>query len=200
MVFAHLWDQKAQRVKGRLEEAQIINRKLDIMQCDIHKHYGLLLAQEKPITAEIIKKSYLGVGEKERSLLEIFDLHNQRFLEKVMAGKKSPATLKRFLITKQKLISFLRYQFKSSDILLSNIKLSLAIDFEHYLSTVQKIGSNTSMKYVRNLKQVFNMAVDLGMLSSILLRPLNVIINSRIEINFQWKKLTCFAIKIWCQD
>src|SRR4030095_15731478 len=115
MVYGHMWDQKAQRVKGRLEEAQIINRKLDIMQTDIHKHYGLLLAQERLITAEIIKKVYLGIGDKHRSLLEIFDLHNQRFLEKVKVGKKSPATLTRFHITKQKLIAFLRYQFKISD-------------------------------------------------------------------------------------
>ncbi len=49
--------------------------------------YGLLLAQEKPISAEIIKQSYLGIKEKQKSLLEIFDLHNQRFLEKVQVGK-----------------------------------------------------------------------------------------------------------------
>ncbi len=48
MVFERMWDQKAQRVKGRLEDAQIINRQLDIMQSDIHKHYGLLLASELP--------------------------------------------------------------------------------------------------------------------------------------------------------
>src|ERR1700730_9283592 len=92
MVLARMWDQKAQRVKGRLEEAQTINRQLDIMQSDIHKHYGLLLAREMPISAEIIKKSYLGIGEKQRSFLEIFDLHNHRLLEKVEAGKKSANT------------------------------------------------------------------------------------------------------------
>lgn len=32
------WDQKAQRAKGRLEEAQIINRHLDIMQTDIYRY------------------------------------------------------------------------------------------------------------------------------------------------------------------
>ncbi len=80
MVHASLWDQKAQRVRGRLQEAQTINRKLDIMQSNIHKHYGLLLAQEKSVSAEIIKKSSLGIQEKQKSLLEIFDLHNQRFL------------------------------------------------------------------------------------------------------------------------
>ncbi len=81
-VLAQNWDQRAQRVKGRLEEAQRINRHLDIMQSDIHKHYGLLLAREQPVSADIIKQCYLGVKESEKSLLEIFDLHNQRFWKK----------------------------------------------------------------------------------------------------------------------
>lgn len=97
-VLVHMWDQKAQRVKGRSEESQVINRQLDIMQSDIHKHYGLLLAQEKPVSAEIIKQSYLGIQEKQKSLLEIFDLHNQRFLEKVQADKKSLNTLSGLLL------------------------------------------------------------------------------------------------------
>jgi len=166
MVFARMWDQKAQRVKCRLEEAQIINRQLDIMQSDIHKHYGLLLAREMPVSAEIIKKSYLRIGEKQRSFLEIFDLHNHRLSEKVAAGKKSANTLKRFVITKHKLISFLKYQLKVTDIQANNIKLSFGIEFEHYLSTVQKIGTNTSMKYVQNVKQVLKMGVDLGLILS----------------------------------
>ena len=46
------------------------------MQSDIHKHYGLLLAREQPVSADIIKQCYLGVKESEKSLLEVFDLHN----------------------------------------------------------------------------------------------------------------------------
>src|SRR5215831_9400531 len=88
----HAWDQKAQKVKGKSEEAKIINTQLAIMQTDIHKHYGLLLAFDKPITAESIKNAYLGIGEKQKSLIEAFDFHNKRFEEKVKSGKKSPAS------------------------------------------------------------------------------------------------------------
>ena len=34
MVFERMWDQKAQRVKGRLEDAQIINRMLNTLKSD----------------------------------------------------------------------------------------------------------------------------------------------------------------------
>ncbi len=80
----------------------------------------------------------MGIQEKQKSLLEIFDLHNQRFLEKVQAGKKSVNTLKRFIITRHKLVSFLKHRYKVTDIQLNNIKLSFAIDFEHYLSQCKK--------------------------------------------------------------
>lgn len=63
------WDQKAQRVKGKTEEFQTINRQLGIMQADIHKHYGLLLAYDKPVTAETVKNAYLGIGEKQKTFM-----------------------------------------------------------------------------------------------------------------------------------
>src|SRR4030095_2990189 len=90
------WDQVAQRAKGRSEESQTINRQLGIMQADVHKHYGLLLANDKLIRAETVKNAYLGIGEKQKTLCEAFDIHNNRFTEKVKAGKKSTGTLKRF--------------------------------------------------------------------------------------------------------
>jgi hypothetical protein len=40
------------------------------------------------------------------------------------------------------------------------------MEFEHYLSVVQKIGTNTSIKYVQNVKQVLKMGVDLGLILS----------------------------------
>jgi hypothetical protein len=38
------------------------------MKGDLHKHYNLLPALDKPISAESIKNSYLDKGVKERSL------------------------------------------------------------------------------------------------------------------------------------
>ncbi len=70
------------------------------------------------------------------------------------------------MITRHKLVSFLKHQYNIKDIQLNNIQLSFAIDFEHYLSTVQKIGSNTSIKYVQNIKQILQMGIDFGLLQT----------------------------------
>lgn len=159
-----LWNASAQCVKGNSEEAQAINRQLVTMKADLHKHYSLLITSGKPVTASSVKNSFLGIAEHSRTLCEAIDFYNRRFAEKVKAGMKSGRTLKRFEITKEKVIAFLKSHFHVSDKPLSEIKFSFAPDFEHFLTTVQGIGSNTAMKYVKILKQMLKLAVDQGWL------------------------------------
>lgn len=158
----HLWNQKGQCVKGNSEEAKAINLQLTVMKADLQRHYSHLLALGKPITAETIKNSYLGIGERQRTLMEAFEFHNRRFAEKVKADKKSANTLKRFELTKEKATAFLKYHFRVTDLALNELKFSFAPDFEHFLTTVQGIGSNTAMKYVKIVKQVLKLAADQG--------------------------------------
>ena len=159
-VESNLWDNKAQCVKGKSEEAQVINRKLTIMKADLHKHYSRLLALEKPISAEALKNVYLGIGEKQRSLKEAFEFYINRFAEKVNTGKRSDNTLKSLHTTRDKLYAFIKHRFHLSDMLLKDIKSSFAFDFEHYLTTHDCVGSNTAMKYIKIFKRVIKMAVD----------------------------------------
>jgi hypothetical protein len=131
---------------------------------DLHRHYSLLVAAGKPFTAEDLKNVYLGKVEHTRTLREAFDFHNRRFGEKVKSGKKSGQTLKRLEITKDKVTAFQKFYFKTSDLALTEIKHAFAADIEHYLTTEQRIGTNTAMKYVKILKQVLKMSVDQGWL------------------------------------
>lgn len=157
-----MWNPKAQSVKGNSEEAKAINRQLASLKAELHKHYSLLVTLGKPVTAEAVKNSFLGIIEHQRTLCEAFDFHNRRFAEKVKAGKKSNRTLLRFKITKGKVVAFLKAHFRVSDKPLSEIKYSFAPDLEHYLTTVQSMGSNTAMKYIKIFKQVLKMSVDQG--------------------------------------
>jgi len=160
------WDHKQQQVNSKHPDASTINRILDIMRSDLQKHFSFMLAREENISAESLKNVYLGIKEKEYTLCEAFEMHNRRFAEKVKAGNKSSQTLKRLEITKQKIISFLKYRYKRSDIALKDIKSSLAPDLEHFFTTVQMISGNTAMKYIKILKQVIKMSVENGWLAS----------------------------------
>ncbi len=48
---------------------------------EIHKHYNRLLANNKFISADTVKNSYLGLGEHQRSLIETFQYHNDKIKE-----------------------------------------------------------------------------------------------------------------------
>jgi integrase len=160
------WDHKQQRVNARHPDATNINRILDVIRSDIQRHFSLIIARQEHVTADAVKNVYLGIKEKEYTLCEAFEMHNRRFAEKVKAGNKSSQTLKRLEITKQKIISFLKYRYKRSDIALKDIKFSLAPDLEHFFTTVQMISGNTAMKYIKILKQVIKMSVENGWLAN----------------------------------
>ena len=159
-----LWNAATQSVKGNSEEAQAINRQLLTLKANLHKHYSHLITSGSMVTAQSVKNSFAGITEHSRTLCEVIDFHNRRFAEKVKAGMKSGRTLKRFEITKEKVVAFLKAQFHVSDKPLSEIRFSFAPDFEHFLTTAQEMGSNTAMKYVKILKQMLKLAVDQGWL------------------------------------
>lgn len=144
-VLPNLWNQQNQCVKGNSDEAQTINQQLAIMKADLHRHYSHLLSLNKPITAEILKNAYLGIGVQQRTLCETFELHNRRFAEKVKAGKKAPATLEKYEAAQGKVKAFLKHRYHVSDKLLNDVKLAFAADFEHFLTTAQGIGTNAAM-------------------------------------------------------
>jgi hypothetical protein len=131
-----LWDAEVQCVKGKTDEAKIINNHLASMKSNLYKHYNYLLALEKPISVEILKNAYLGIGQKQRTLQDAFSFYIGRLAEKVKIGKKAKGTLKSLRTTHQKINGFLAHEFHRDDIFLNEMKLSFASGLEHYLTTV----------------------------------------------------------------
>src|SRR5690606_37305126 len=75
------WISAAGMAKGTSEEARTLNAYLDMVKGEIHKHYNRLLASGQFISADTVKNSYLGLGEKQRSLIETFEYHNDQMKE-----------------------------------------------------------------------------------------------------------------------
>jgi len=161
-VAANLWDAEGQFAKGKTEEAKTINQRLTFIKADLHRKHLQLEALGKPITAEILKKLFLGIDENRKSLLEAMDIYHDRFAEKVASGQKSAHTLKGVHTTREKVKVFVKHQFKLSDLPLKEMKPAFAGDFEHWLVTHEKGCNNTAMKYIRILKRILKFAVDQG--------------------------------------
>ena len=152
------WIAAAGIAKGTSQEARALNAYLDLVKAEIHKHYNRLLSADKFITADTIKNSYLGLNEKQRSLIEIFEYHNDQMKE-LIGVDVVKATHTKFVTVLSKIKGYLKHQYKRSDMFLAELNHKFVVDFEYYLKVQEGIGHNTTMKYIRNLKKVMNMAV-----------------------------------------
>ncbi len=152
------WIAAAGAAKGNSEEARILNTYLNKVKTELHKHYNLLEATDQFITADTVKNSYLGTGEKQRSLIEIFEYHNDQMKE-LIGVDVVKATHTKFETVLKKLKLYLKKQYKRSDLFLQELDHKFIVDFEYFLKVDEGIGHNTVMKYIRNLKKVMNMAV-----------------------------------------
>lgn len=69
------------------------------------------------------------------------------------------ATLTKFETVLKKLRKFVKKRYNKSDLFLQELNHQFVTDFEYFLKVDEKIGHNTVMKYIRNLRKVMNMCV-----------------------------------------
>lgn len=153
------WVSVAGTTNGKTPELKTINSYLNMVKGEIHKHYNRLLASEEFITADILKNSYLGKTEKERTLIETYLYHNQKMEERIGIDVVK-STLVKYKTVLYKLRTFLYKKRNVKDIHLKELNHKFVVDFENYLKVDCGVSHNTCMKYIRDLKKVINMAVD----------------------------------------
>ncbi len=148
------WNKNLQRVKPTSNNSDSVNRMLNTIQSDIHRHFSVLAASHEFVSAQMVKNAYLGIKEKQHTVVDAFDFQLTYFSEKAKAGIISVKHINRLVITKNKVVSFMKKRYNVSDKPLPELKLSFANELYHYLTVADSIGSNTAMKYIKNTKQV----------------------------------------------
>jgi site-specific recombinase XerD len=166
-----MWDSKTSRVKSSYKYAHIINNFLDKAKSDISHLFVVETTKFGFISSKDLRDLYLNKPKKEeapqhKTILEAFDYHNLKMLEKVNAGQIVAKTHVRYIITRNKVEKFIKKQYKKNDKALPELRLSFVTEFEHYLLTIERIQSNTAHKYIKNLKKIMNMAVGLDWIPS----------------------------------
>lgn len=152
------WNDEADKARGSNEQSQALNQYLFNFKKKIYDHHSDLLVKGKHITAESLRNSVLGIGEKKHSLIEIFEYHNQQMKEKIGIDFVK-ATATRYNTTLQHIRDFIKITYRSSDMHLSELNYKFISDLEHYLKTKRNCNHNTSLKYIRNFRKIINIAV-----------------------------------------
>lgn len=153
----NLWDNKRQVVKGRNPESASINEQIRVFKVSLYNHYTQLLNEGQHPTAQKLKDAFQGFDKKGKSLIDTFLEHNLR-MSKLVGKEYAAGTLTRYETCLNLLKEYLKSAHNESDILLKDIKLDFITGFDSFLRIVRGCNNNTTIKYVKNLRKVINMA------------------------------------------
>jgi site-specific recombinase XerD len=154
------WNANAGKAKGNTETIKELNLYLETMKSSVLAHQRDLLDRGKLITAEALRNALLGLNDHKHTLLEVFQYHNDQMKEKV--GKDfAAATATRYETTLEHVKKFMISKYHRSDMHLAELDFKFVTDFEHYLKTKKegKCNHNSTLKYIRNLRKIINIAV-----------------------------------------
>ncbi|MDH6311160.1 site-specific recombinase XerD [Dysgonomonas sp. PFB1-18] len=156
---ADFWDSKTSKVIGRTKSALEINKSLELIRADLISQYYSLLERGGTVTPDRLKNSYLGIEEKENTLISLFD---KKIEQKKLLNQSniiSKETVDKYICTRNKLIEFLNYEYDKDDIRIKDVRYDLIRSYEVFLLTKGKCAHNTMVRHMRYLKQVITDAV-----------------------------------------
>jgi site-specific recombinase XerD len=157
------WNSHAGRMVGTKESVRALNSFLDSLQQKVFEAYQSLLHVDEIISPEKIKNKVLGITEKGRMLLEVFQQHNEQ-MNALVGQEYSILTARRYATTLQHTREFINWKFRLNDIEINKLNYEFISDYEFYLKSVRKCGHNSAIKYLSNFKKIVLQCVKKGWL------------------------------------
>lgn len=157
------WLSASGRISGTRESVRTINAHLDALQNRVFKACRLLLQGGEAITAEKIKHHVLGVTDRPRMLLEVFQQHNEQ-IRALLGRGYSPLTYHRYETVLRYTREFLQWKYRVSDRELTRLSYKFLSDYEFYLRSVRRCAHNSTVMYLSNFKKVVLECVKRGWL------------------------------------
>lgn len=147
------WNTAAGKIKGNSEEARLINSYLDILNAKAYETEKWMVNNNQEINAQTFKNKFLGVEERQRKLVVIFEDHNKRMKE--LVGKEfSINTYKKYETALSHTKEFLKYQYNLNDISIKQVDIAFINDFDFYLRNTKNCNNNSTIKYIRNFGKI----------------------------------------------
>lgn len=109
-------------------------------------------------TAQDIKLQLTNKQKSRKTILEVFQQHNDKIKSLVGLKKHSYGSYRRFIRTYNHVESYIKKKYDLADLMLNKIDLDFVQNFEHYLIEEQVGNQNTTTKYLTNLNKIIQNA------------------------------------------
>lgn len=156
-----LWDVKANRAKGKSEEARTLNQELDNIKAQITKHYQYICDHDSFVTAKKVYNRYVGFGEECHTLMNLFREQLESYKEKV--GKEKAESTYRGLVADYKnLLLFMKSKKNIEDIVIEELEKSFIEDYYNWMLGTCALANSTAFGRVNTLKWLMYIAQEKG--------------------------------------
>jgi site-specific recombinase XerD len=153
------WNPIKQRLNGSNYHLKTINKSIELVVNKINEIHNSLIQNNKFVSAKAITNKYLGRDQLGKTLLEVFDYHNE--LMKAGIGIKfAKSTFVKYNTTYNHLEEFIKHEYNVPDLLLFELNHAFITSFDHFLSTIKALRVNSTNKYLSHLKKIVNLAIQ----------------------------------------
>jgi len=118
------WISSAGVVKGNSEECKSLNAFLATVRLRLNEHYRALLENKQTITAEAIKNIYLGIMQRGKTILEVFEYHNRQ-VKALLNKDYSFGTYERYKTALGHTREFIEWKYRVADLEVNKIDHTL---------------------------------------------------------------------------
>jgi site-specific recombinase XerD len=158
------WNTRTGRATGNKGESKELNGYLDSLTAKVYQAKKILLDADKELTADAIKNILLGRSEDHKTILKIFQEHNDQVF--VLVGTDFAAgTLRRYKTSLDHTRNFIKWKYGADDFEIKKLDYEFISQYEFWLKSVRKCGHNTTMKYLANFKKIVLLCVKKGWLT-----------------------------------
>lgn len=153
------WDQKRNVATGRSKKELELNKYIENVRTRFNEIHNMLIRENKPVTPKTLRDHYLGTVEKPKMLCDVFREVNKQRKEEFERGDICAATLGRWERCVTYLEEFMELTQNTKDIPIKEVSRGFIQDFEHFLRMTKQTANNTTVRYLRYLKNVIQYAI-----------------------------------------
>lgn len=156
------WHESKGMPKGASKEVAKLSQFLERYRGGIVESYQELLLEKKTITAELVKRRFVGDDRNDQTLCALMDYH--RVHEGTILEE---GTMKNYITTEKYVKEFLKVHLKTTDMFLSELNYQFITLFENYLRKrkpekgQRPLSTNGVMKHIERFCKLLNLAVRL---------------------------------------
>ncbi|NRB58307.1 MAG: site-specific integrase [Winogradskyella sp.] len=155
------WDSKKQLALPQNKYGHI-NTQLSLISQEINKAFLFLLVNSDVFDVEDIHLKYKGETIKaDKTLLEVFELHNNR-MKRLIGIEYAASTYAKFSTARDHAANFIKFKYDKKDILLESITLNYLKDFDFYCKSELGHRQVTINKSIQRVRKIIKLALAEG--------------------------------------